>query len=172
MRQDTPSRRDDEAVGRAVEFLAARLIEAGMSRMSARVFAAVFTSPDGALTAAELGERLSVSPAAVSKAVQYLTQVRLLHREYVPGSRRDRYRVVPDVWLEVFGFRIHWLRSVAATVQDCIEAVGGERTAAGARLAELRDLSQFLVDELADTLDHWQAYRSRRPRPAREVGRR
>ena len=46
-----------------------------MQRMPARVFAALLASDDGALTSAELGEQLQVSPAAVSGAVRYLAQV-------------------------------------------------------------------------------------------------
>jgi DNA-binding transcriptional regulator GbsR (MarR family) len=166
MQQDAPPRRDEAEIGRAVERLAARLVESGLARMPARVFAAIFTSPEGALTAAEIAERLSVSPAAVSKAVQTLTQVRLLHREYVPGSRRDRYRVGEDVWAEVWGFRVQWLRSMAATAQDSIDAVGGQDSDAGARMAELRDLCVFLTDELVAILDHWREHRTGGARPA------
>jgi DNA-binding transcriptional regulator GbsR (MarR family) len=166
MQQDAPPRRQEAEVGRVIDRLAARLIESGMARMPARVFAAIFTSPEGALTAAEIAERLSVSPAAVSKAVQTLTQVRLLHREYVPGSRRDRYRVGEDVWADVWGFRAQWLQSMAATARQSIDAVGGEDSDAGARMAELHDLCVFLSDELVDIFDHWREHRSGRPRPA------
>jgi DNA-binding transcriptional ArsR family regulator len=166
MHQDAPPRRDDAEVGRVIERLAARLIESGMARMPARVFAAIFTSPEGALTAADIAERLSVSPAAVSKAVQTLTQVRLLHREYVPGSRRDRYRVGEDVWADVWGFRVEWLRSLATMARDSVDAVGGEDSQAGARMAELYDLCVFLTDELIDIFEHWREHRTGRARPA------
>ncbi|NEE30623.1 MarR family transcriptional regulator, partial [Streptomyces sp. SID7982] len=61
---------DDEAtVSRFVERFAAQLVQAGMTRMPARVFAALLSSERGALTSAELSEQLKISPAAVSGAV-------------------------------------------------------------------------------------------------------
>ena len=49
-----------------------------MQRMAARVFAALLASDAGALTSAELGEQLQISPAAVSGAVRYLAQVHMV----------------------------------------------------------------------------------------------
>ena len=46
------------------------LTESGVPRMPARVFASVLAEDAGALTAAELAERLQVSPAAISGAVR------------------------------------------------------------------------------------------------------
>jgi len=46
--------------------------------MAVRVFVALLVSDDGRRTAAELAEMLRVSPAAVSNAVRYLQQVRLV----------------------------------------------------------------------------------------------
>ena len=71
-----------------------------MQRMPARVFAALLASDAGALTSAELGEQLRISPAAVSGAVRYLAQRTWSRREREPGSRRDRYRVHSDQWYE------------------------------------------------------------------------
>ena len=50
------------------------------------------------MTAAELGEVLAVSPASVSGAVRYLQQMRMIHREREPGSRRDVFVVADDAW--------------------------------------------------------------------------
>src|SRR6478735_10387266 len=92
--------RDPEAVSKFVEGFAAQLVEAGMQRMPARVFAALLASDSGSLTSAELGEGLRVSPAAVSGAVRYLSQQHMVSREREPGSRRERYRVHGDQWYE------------------------------------------------------------------------
>src|SRR6185436_10524901 len=63
-----------------VERFALLLDEAGMPRMPARVFAAILADDGGRLTARELAERLSVSPAAISGAVRYLTQAGMIER--------------------------------------------------------------------------------------------
>lgn len=141
---------------RELERLAARFIEAGMPRMASRVFVVVLASDDGALTAAEIGERLGVSPAAVSKAVQYLTSVHLLHREYVPGSRRDRYALGNDLWSELFSFRTQWVQRVAASADEAIAALG-DQAGAVAHLVELRDMCQFLEKEMADMEQRWRS---------------
>ncbi|MGW2309413.1 GbsR/MarR family transcriptional regulator [Actinomadura luteofluorescens] len=145
---------------RAAERLAAQFTAIGVPRMSARVYAALLTSPQGALTAAEIGERLLVSPATVSKAVQYLVQVELVHRGSVPGTRRDRYELGKDLWAEMFGFRNRWLRSFADTTDECVEAVGGEGGDAGARLAKLRDFSLFAASEMASMQERWKQAQS------------
>ena len=105
-RDGTPvARGDDEAVGRFVEDLASALIEMGVPRMPARVFAALLTSDSGRLSAAELAASLRASPAAVSGAVRYLIQVGMARREGEPGSRRHYYRAPDNVWDEVIGIR-------------------------------------------------------------------
>lgn len=71
-----------------------------MQRMPARVFGALLASDTGTLTSAELGERLRISPAAVSGAVRYLAQQHMVSREREPGSRRERYRVHSNQWYE------------------------------------------------------------------------
>ncbi|MEV6184183.1 MarR family transcriptional regulator, partial [Streptomyces sp. NPDC052015] len=101
MTETSGAGRDAEAVSKFVESFAAQLVEAGMQRMPARVFAALLASDSGTLTSAELGEQLQVSPAAVSGAVRYLAQQHMVSREREPGSRRERYRVHSDQWYEL-----------------------------------------------------------------------
>ena len=70
-----PAPRDADATLRFVEDFALLLVDAGVPRMPARVFACVLADDAGALTAGELAERLQVSPAAISGAVRWLTQM-------------------------------------------------------------------------------------------------
>ena len=86
---------------RFVERFASVLVEAGIPRMPARVFAALLATDSGRLTAAELSDQLQASPAAVSGGVRYLVSVGMISREGEPGSRRHHYRVHDSVWDEV-----------------------------------------------------------------------
>src|SRR5260370_14964181 len=88
-----------------VERFAAVLVAAGFPAMPARVFVALLVAEDGRLSAADLAERLRVSPAAVSGAVRYLIQVGLAHKERVPGSRRDYYRMPGNMWDDLLRMR-------------------------------------------------------------------
>ncbi|MFI1568925.1 GbsR/MarR family transcriptional regulator [Streptomyces sp. NPDC020490] len=157
---ETPARQeaDGEAVAAFVERFAADLTEAGIPRMSSRIFACLLAEADGVLTAAQLAERLSASPAAVSGAVRYLAQQHMLSREREPGSRRERYRLHADIWHEVVAGRDKVFARWSATMRAGVKAVG-EDTAAGRRLAEAAEFFDFAKDELAAMVDRW--YRSR-----------
>ncbi len=92
--------------------------------MPARVFAAILSAEDGRCTAAELAELLRVSPAAVSGAVRYLLQVRLVSREREPGERRDHYRTSTDTWYEAIARRDAIVARWEQDLAEGIKAVG------------------------------------------------
>ncbi|MDX3453727.1 MarR family transcriptional regulator [Streptomyces sp. ME02-8801-2C] len=152
--------RDPEAVSRFVESFAAQLVEAGMQRMAARVFAALLASDDGALTSAELGEQLQVSPAAVSGAVRYLSQMHMVSREREPGSRRDRYRVHSNQWYEAITNRDAVLKRWEQTLRVGVDSLGAE-TPGGQRIAETLAFFEFLEGELIKLMDRWREERAR-----------
>jgi DNA-binding transcriptional regulator GbsR (MarR family) len=152
--------RDDEAVRRFIERFALNLVEAGMPRMPARVFAALLSADDGRCTAAELAALLGVSPAAISGAVRYLVQVRMATREREPGERVDHYRVSTETWYEAITRRDELLARWVQDFQDGVKAVGPD-TPAGARLEETRQFFEFLMDEIPKVMARWRA---RRPR--------
>jgi DNA-binding transcriptional ArsR family regulator len=154
--------RDPEAVARFVERFAAVLAEAGIARMPARVLAALLVTDNGSLTAAELAELLRVSPAAVSGAVRYLSQFGMVSRERVPGSRRDRYRVLDDVWFEASARRDPILASWESASREGIELLGGD-TRAGQRFARSVEYFEFLRQELDGMMARWQAGKNARP---------
>ncbi|MFP8907821.1 GbsR/MarR family transcriptional regulator [Streptomyces atacamensis] len=145
-------------VAEFVERFAAELTEAGMQRMASRVFACLLTEDSGVLGSAELSERLRISPAAVSGAIRYLSQVHLVTREREPGSRRERYRVHADVWHEAITDRDALLGRWSTTFDQGIKAVGPD-TPAGRRIAETAEFFDFMRRELALMLDRWHAHR-------------
>ncbi|MFJ6630790.1 GbsR/MarR family transcriptional regulator [Streptomyces sp. NPDC091376] len=159
MTQMTDKARDEEAVSRFVESFAAQLVEAGMTRMPARVFAALLASDSGALTSAELGQQLQVSPAAVSGAVRYLSQVHMVSREREPGSRRERYRVHSDQWYEALTNRDAILKRWSDSLREGVAGLGAD-TPAGRRLAETIAFFDFIQGELVEMMERWRAHRS------------
>ncbi|NEY34677.1 MarR family transcriptional regulator [Streptomyces sp. PRKS01-65] len=150
--------RDPEVVSRFVEHFAAQLVEAGLPRMPARVFAALLASDTGTLTSAELGERLKISPAAVSGAVRYLAQVHMVSREREPGSRRERYRVRGDQWYEALTNREVILKRWEDALREGVTSLGAD-TPAGRRLAETLAFFEFLQDEVAAMMERWRVHR-------------
>ncbi|MFF9457060.1 GbsR/MarR family transcriptional regulator [Streptomyces flaveolus] len=152
--------RDPEAVSKFVEGFAAQLVEAGMQRMPARVFAALLASDSGSLTSAELGEQLRVSPAAVSGAVRYLAQQHMVSREREPGSRRERYRVHSNQWYEALTSREAVIKRWEGALREGVTSLGAG-TPAGRRMAETLAFFEFIDGEIAAMMDRWRDHRGK-----------
>lgn len=140
--------RDPAAVRDFVDRFAALMVETGLPRMAARVLACLVTTDSGALTAAELVQRLRVSPASVSKAVGYLEGLDVVQRERDPGRRRERYLIDDDTWLRtwVTSARTNAMWADATQQGAEIFAVG---TQAGARLDHMGRFFRQLSDDMA-----------------------
>jgi DNA-binding transcriptional regulator GbsR (MarR family) len=149
-----PGRSDEETVQQFVEDFASTLFASGIPRMPARVFSCLLLSEDGRLTSAELAERLQVSPAAISGAIQYLDTLHLVRRVREPGSRRDVYVVEHDVWYQATisqdTLLKRWVDQLAQGM-----ALVGEDTPAGARLSESMDFFAFLLEEMEHLRTRW-----------------
>ncbi|MET8041438.1 helix-turn-helix domain-containing protein [Micromonospora sp. NPDC005215] len=141
-----------------VERMALAFAEVGSPRMAARVLFTVMSSDDP-LTAAEIGERLGVSAAAVSGAVRYLTQFGMLIREPVPRSRRDRYRMPDNPWYEATITKTMIYKTFIDVAEDGVAALGAE-TQAGERVAEMRDFFIFVQEEIDSLRERWRARRA------------
>ncbi|MDX3587491.1 MarR family transcriptional regulator [Streptomyces europaeiscabiei] len=150
--------RDAESVSRFVEHFAAQLVEAGVPRMPARVFAALLASDAGALTSVELGEQLRISPAAVSGAVRYLAQVHLVSREREPGSRRERYRVHGEQWYEALTNREALIKRWEESLREGVASLGAD-TPAGRRLSETLAFFEFIETEVEAMMGRWRVHR-------------
>jgi DNA-binding transcriptional regulator GbsR (MarR family) len=153
------SERDEAAVSTFVERFAGVLTEAGVPRISSRVFVALLATDSGRLTAAELAEQLQASPAAISGGVRYLIQIGLVGREREPGSRRDHYRVYDDVWYEMMTNEDKTLGRMRNGLQEGVEALGSA-TPAGARVSESVEFIEFLQNEMRDMKQRWYEYRA------------
>jgi len=148
-----------DTIVRFIERFASVLVEAGIPRMPARVFAALLGSDSGSMTAAELSERLQASAAAVSGGVRYLIGVGMVSREGQPGSRRHHYRIPDNVWEGVITGRDRLINRWTAVLKDGIELVGRD-TPAVARMADSVQYFEFVSAELPRVLARWQEYKA------------
>ncbi|AEH11142.1 MULTISPECIES: GbsR/MarR family transcriptional regulator [Protofrankia] len=151
---------DPRAVERFVERFAGALVDAGMPRMPALVFAALLATDDARLTAEELVDQLRISRAAVSAAVRYLTGLGILRRERQPGSRREHYVFEDDSWYEMVARREQVLDRWIVTARAGIDAVGAA-SPAGTRLAESLAFFEFLQAEMPALLARWRRQQAR-----------
>jgi len=143
----------------AVDELTAVLVQSGMPRMAARVFAYALAEDSDRYTAADFAEGLQISPAAVSGAVRYLVSGRLLFKERAPGSRAELYRVYDeDAWSAILTARLPMLWMWEQAMRDAADLVGRD-TRGGQRLAESEEFFGFLRAEFADMLERWKRHR-------------
>ncbi|MFG1657611.1 GbsR/MarR family transcriptional regulator [Micromonospora chersina] len=154
-----PPHRNEEEVHLFVERMAMAFAEVGFPRMAGRVLFTVM-SADEPLTAAEIGERLGVSAAAVSGAVRYLTQFAMLVREPVKGSRRDRYRMPDNPWYEATITKTGLYKNFIDIANGGVDALLGRDTPAGERVAEMRDFFLFVQEEIDALGERWRARRA------------
>lgn len=148
--------RDEPAVRAYVERFGTTLTEAGMPRLASRVFAQLLADDDGRMTAAQLTGALQVSPAAVSGAVRYLTQVSMIGKERERGSRRDVYVVHTDAWHEAILRRDHLMGQLASGMQQGLDAVGGVGTGPGQRLRLSIEFLDFVAVSMATMTTEWE----------------
>ncbi|MCX3060220.1 helix-turn-helix domain-containing protein [Streptomyces beihaiensis] len=141
-----PYGRDIEAVREFEETLTTVFIQTGTPTMMARVMACLLVSDSASLTAAELVERLQVSPASVSKAIAFLESQNLVRRERDEG-RRERYVMDSGVMYESMMASARGTAQVAATTRQGV-AVLGPATPAGTRLENIARFMDYVSESL------------------------
>ncbi|MDF3298882.1 GbsR/MarR family transcriptional regulator [Streptomyces tropicalis] len=146
-----PYGRDAAAVREYEETFTTVFMQSGLPKMTARVLAGLYTTDAGSLTAAELAERLRVSPASVSKAVAFLEGQGLIRRER-DERRRERYVVDDDV---LYQSTMAGARSTAHLGEVARQGVGvlGPGTPAAARLENIARFVDFVSESIARAAD-------------------
>ncbi len=147
-----------DAVARFVERLGTTLTALGMQRVPARVFAALMADQDGRMTSAELSAALRLSASSVSGAVRYLTEMRMIHREREPGSRRDVYVVAQDQWHDTLLNVEQIYGRLKAAFAEGIGVVGGPQTDSGQLIDTSVRFLDFITVEMADLARRWEEH--------------
>ncbi|MEU6442252.1 MarR family transcriptional regulator [Streptomyces sp. NPDC047046] len=137
--------RDPEAVRAYEETLTEVFLTSGLPRMAARVQAALALTDSGGLTAAELVERLGISPASVSKAIAFMEAQGLVRRQ--TEGRRERYVIDNGVWYESILASIRSNDLIVAAAREGVRVLGAG-TPAAIRLENTARFLDFLSDAL------------------------
>ncbi|MFB7724830.1 MULTISPECIES: helix-turn-helix domain-containing protein [unclassified Nocardia] len=152
---DTAHGRDPGAVRDISETFTDQLMAQGLPRMEARVLSCLQFSDSGALTAADLVRRLSVSAASVSHAVGFLESQSMLRRERVPGLRRERYVIDDKVWLCSLLTSMQTNHALAVTSKRAAEILG-PGTPAGTRFEYAAEILDLVNHALNGAMDEWR----------------
>jgi DNA-binding transcriptional regulator GbsR (MarR family) len=124
-----------DSIGALMEFW-------GFKRNMGRMWALLYLEPRP-LSAAEIGERLTLSSGAVSMLLAELLQWGAVKKSWVPGERRDYYEAETSIWKMVSRvFRERELRQINGAIETfdgAIAALTAQQVAQpdedGARLA-------------------------------------
>lgn len=154
MSRDHPTA--DLAARAATEFAAN-----GFPAMPARVIMALTVNEAGQLTAEELAEQLSASPAAISGAVRYLSTLGFLRASTLPKSRRHLYMLPPTPWYTSTLSKPGSYRNITELLASGATQLT-EGSAARARIEEMVDFFSFIERRMPELLDEWNDSRSQR----------
>jgi DNA-binding transcriptional regulator GbsR (MarR family) len=139
-----------------VQRAASEFVAQGFPRMPAYVIMALTASEEGRLTSAELAERLSVSPAAISTATGYLSTLGFVRTHTVPGTRRHVYSLPERPWYTVSLTQ----QGIYSRIEHEIRASAEQLphgSAVRARALEMADFFAFIDRRMAGLLDEWHA---------------
>ena len=153
--------RDERALNDVLEHAAAVLTSAGFPKMPARVLMALTVTEQQGMTAAELADRLSASPAGISGAVRYLQTIGIVRRVSQTTSRRDRYEL-PSDWYASMTRQSPIYAVLAAQADAGIAAVDDPDSLATERLRDMAGFYRFLEKRLPELLDEWEQGRAAR----------
>lgn len=142
-----PHGRDPEAVAEYEEQFTTVLMQSGLSnKMMARVMVSLLTTDSGSMTAAELVQRLQVSPASISKSIAFLESQALVRRER-DERRRERYVIDDNLWYQSMAASVAALVQQAEISRQGVGVLGPETPAA----VRLENVARFL-DYVAESL--------------------
>ena len=100
----------DPRTGRFTDRLATLFENDGQPPIAGRIFGLLLLSDD-ALSLDELADDLGVSKASASTNARLLAQLGVVEQVRRPGSRRDYYRMVPDLFERSMAQRLaRWRR--------------------------------------------------------------
>lgn len=143
-----------------VERMAGAMVQAGLARVPALVFAALLEDEDGRMTAAELAAGLQVSAGSVSQAVNYLEQIQMLRRERDPGTRRDVYVLEDETWHAALTRRDAVYGPILAALDAGLAGLP-DGSDARHRMLVTREFFAFVNAELTALAAKWEEHRKR-----------
>jgi len=124
----------------------------GFKAVMGRIWGLLYLSPES-LSAAEIGDRLSLSTGATSMALTDLQKWGVVKKTWRPGERRDYYDAETSIWKmvsRVFREReLGYVREAIAAFEGAIKLIAQARPRAG---AEEKKRLKFIEGRLGSLL--------------------
>lgn len=147
---------DSDTVTREyLDELGALITRTGIPRTAANVMTALYVGDTAGLTAADLAQRLHVSPATISSAVGLLETQGLIRRERNGSGRRDRYIIDEDAWVQATLASAQQIQDLARAARRGI-SVFGAANPAGSRLHTMSEFLEFVGHDMVASAERWR----------------
>lgn len=145
-------RTEEEVILRVADAIGGLMEFWGFKRNMGRIWTLLYLAP-APLSAADIGERLSLSSGAVSMLLAELTHWGAVKKAWVPGTRRDHYESEVNIWKlvsRVFREReLHKISELIEILDDALQVlVARLATTSDARRAHL-ELVKGRIDGLS-----------------------
>jgi DNA-binding transcriptional regulator GbsR (MarR family) len=127
----------------------------GLPRTAGRMMSWLLVCDPPHQTMDELVEVLQVSKSSVSTTSRMLIQSGLVDKVSFPGERKDFYRINDDAWIKAWQARNTQAIVLRQLAERGLNLLPEEKPDRRVRLQMMRDLYQFLEDELPKLTDRW-----------------
>jgi DNA-binding transcriptional regulator GbsR (MarR family) len=146
----------EAAVLRVADAVGGLMEKWGFKRNMGRVWALLYLERQP-MSAADLGERLSLSTGAMSMLLTELQQWSVVRKAWVPGERRDYYEAETSIWKMVSRVlrerELRWIQDAAEQFAAADQALAAAGPSADPRVASVAERVAGL-SELAHVGSH------------------
>jgi len=139
----------DTATARVADAVGALMDAWGFKRNMGRLWVFLYLE-DRPLSAAEIGERLSLSSGAVSMLVNEMEEWGALKKAWVPGERREYFEPETSIWKmvsRVFREReLGWIQAAHEAFESARQSLAADGPGEGARAKLIEERIAGLAD--------------------------
>ncbi|HZY65797.1 MAG: MarR family transcriptional regulator [Actinomycetota bacterium] len=139
-----------------VEDFGLALEQAGLPRMTGRVWGYLLISDPPHQSAESLAKALQASRGSISMTTRSLMQMGLIDKVSFPGERRDYFRIRPGVWADLLEQRARIVSDWRRLAERGLAVMDSEDAEARRRLQEMRDIMAFYERELPALTERWR----------------
>jgi DNA-binding transcriptional regulator GbsR (MarR family) len=133
----------------------------GFPRTKGRMMGLLLVA-EGPLSLTDMTEILQTSKASMSTNTRSAEQMGWLLRTSIPGDRRVYYQITPGSFEGMLAQRLQAMMAFIHLIDEGLEAVGEDNTAARERLAKMKDFYEFFLAEMHESLDRWHDHERER----------
>ncbi|MGC4191093.1 MAG: MarR family transcriptional regulator [Thermomicrobiales bacterium] len=133
--------------------------QSGSSRMAGRVLALLMVSDPPHLTATQLAETLNASRGSISQATRSLTDMGLIRRGRIPGTRQDLFSVLPSAWVDATRHSFQQITSIRRLLQRGLDSMDGRSPQSRAALEESVAFMAFWEEFLPQAFALWEQWK-------------